>query len=153
MIHYVADLVNGDDPIEPAIARFHRMAERVLGPGYDFTFERFPHKAHTWQLYAELDKPERRGHPTFVSFNELPMLEVPSVREAGELPIGTRLALEDAIATGIGATIGGRHVPHLELLPIPPGVTAIADMIEEAKRSIADACTIRLTPETKTAPE
>lgn len=119
MMHYVADLAHGDDPIDATMARFHRMAERVLGPGYDFEFNRFPHKAHTWQLYAEVDRPERRGHPTFVSFNELPMLEVPTVREVLELDAANRLAIEDAISLGIGATLGGRHVPHDELFKPP----------------------------------
>lgn len=101
MIHYVADLVDGDMPIAETMERFHRTAERVLGPGYDFRFERFPHKAHTWQLYAELDKPERPGELTFVSFNELAYLEVPAIPpELLAIERHTRQAIADVCGLG-----------------------------------------------------
>lgn len=130
MIHYLADLVDGDMPIVETMERFHRTAGRVLGAGYDFTFERFPHKAHTWQLYAELDKPERRGELPFVSFNELAWLEAP----AATLPIEL-LALEkhahkafaDMCNLGAGIMLGDRHVPHEELFLPPERKTAPDD--------------------------
>lgn len=71
MKHYVSILVDGDMPIAETLEHFHRSAERVLGAGYEHELFRFPHKAHTWQLYAELDKPERRGEITSLTVNEL----------------------------------------------------------------------------------
>lgn len=125
MIHYVADLAHGDEPIAAKLEGFHRMAERVLGPGYDFTFQRFPHKAHTWQLYAELDKPERRGHLTSVSFDEVAFLDVPVIApELLAIERHAKAAIADMCAIGTGVTLGSKHVPTEDFFRRPETKTA-----------------------------
>lgn len=55
MTHYYALLVTGDLPITATLEAFHHADELALGPDYDFRFDRFPHKAQTWQAYASIE--------------------------------------------------------------------------------------------------